>query len=66
MTMKTRTARVVALLVIAMVNLFGLMSSGRFDEVRTVDALRLLLSGLLIGLAVGQARLDRTVGAKQA
>ena len=64
MTMKSRTPRVAALIAIALVNLFGLMSSGHLEQIRTVDTLRLLLSGLLIGLAIGQLRLHRAAAGR--
>ena len=61
MNQRTQTARVSALLIIAIVNLFLLMSSGHLADIRAVDSVRLLLSGLLIGLAIGQVRLNRAV-----
>jgi hypothetical protein len=62
--MKSKTSRIIGLLVIALVNLFGLFSSDRFQEIRSVDAARLLLSGLLIGLAIAQIRLNRATASR--
>jgi hypothetical protein len=64
MKLKPRPSRVAVLLAIAVINLSALIISGRFADIRTVDALRLLLSGILIGVAIGLAvaggRLNRT------
>lgn len=60
MTIKTKTPHVLALLAIAAVNLATLVTSGRLQEMRDVDALRLLLSGILLGIVIGQLRFTRT------
>jgi hypothetical protein len=58
---RTRNSRIAALLLVASVNFFAMISSGRLQEIRTVDAVRLILTGLLIGLAIGQLRLSRAM-----
>jgi hypothetical protein len=62
MNRKSNITRMSALLIVAIVNIFGLISSGHLQQIRTVDAARLLLSGLLIGVALGQLRVNRASG----
>lgn len=52
--MKTRkpTAYAATLLIVAIINLQGVISSPRWEQIRSVDALRLFAGGLLIGAAV--------------
>lgn len=57
--MRTKTARIAALLVIALVNVFGLINSGRLQEIRAVDTIRLVVTGVLIGVAIGLQRPNR-------
>jgi hypothetical protein len=59
MNMKARTPRIAALLAIALVNVFGLINSGRLQDIRTIDTLRLVATGVLIGVAIGLLRPNR-------
>jgi hypothetical protein len=44
MKIKSKTSRIAALLVIAMVNLFRLIASGHLQDMRTVDTLSALVA----------------------
>lgn len=52
--MRTRkpTAYAATLIVMAIINLQGVISSPRWEQIRSVDALRLFGGGMLIGAAV--------------
>jgi hypothetical protein len=41
----------IMLLVIGLINLFGVMQSAQFESYRTLDVIRLVLSGACLGVA---------------